>query len=119
MYHWQVLASPNVKLFNATVMEDLIIREDAASGKPRVGGVVTNWTIVALNHHTQVLLLVSTCSSSASESTIPVSVSHLLFGSKLSKTFGRLQRELCLRCSPVPDCVRAPRGRGRAAWTPT
>ena len=85
MYHWQVLARPNVKLFNATVVEDLIIREDAASGKPRVGGVVTNWTLVALNHHTQVLLLVSTCSSSASESTIPVSVSHLLFGSKLSK----------------------------------
>ncbi len=53
----QVLAQPNVKLFNATVVEDLIIREDAESGKPRVGGVVTNWTLVALNHHTQVLPL--------------------------------------------------------------
>ena len=42
-----------MKLFNATVVEDLIIREDEASGKPRVGGVVTNWTLVALNHHTQ------------------------------------------------------------------
>jgi len=49
----KVLAQPNVKLFNATVVEDLIIREDEASGKPRVGGVVTNWTLVALNHHTQ------------------------------------------------------------------
>ena len=49
-----MLAQPNVKLFNATVVEDLIIREDEASGKPRVGGVVTNWTLVALNHHTQV-----------------------------------------------------------------
>ena len=48
-----MLAQPNVKLFNATVVEDLIIREDEASGKPRVGGVVTNWTLVALNHHTQ------------------------------------------------------------------
>jgi len=49
----KVLAQPNVKLFNATVVEDLIIREDQESGKPRVGGVVTNWTLVAQNHHTQ------------------------------------------------------------------
>ena len=33
-------------------MEDLIIREDN-SGKQRIGGVVTNWTLVALNHDTQ------------------------------------------------------------------
>ena len=37
---------------NATAVEDLIIREDS-SGKQRVGGVVTNWTLVALNHDTQ------------------------------------------------------------------
>ena len=33
---------------NATAVEDLIIREDF-EGKQRVGGVVTNWTLVALN----------------------------------------------------------------------
>jgi ribulose 1,5-bisphosphate synthetase/thiazole synthase len=49
----QVLARPNVKLFNATAAEDLIIREEGQDGQRRVGGVVTNWTLVALNHNTQ------------------------------------------------------------------
>lgn len=48
----KVLAFPNVVLMNATAVEDLIIRQDEA-GKQRVGGVVTNWTLVALNHDTQ------------------------------------------------------------------
>ena len=43
---------PNVVLMNATAVEDLIIREDF-QGKQRVAGVVTNWTLVALNHDTQ------------------------------------------------------------------
>lgn len=46
-----MLANPNVKLFNATAAEDLIIRDDGA-GK-YVGGVVTNWTLVTLHHDTQ------------------------------------------------------------------
>ena len=37
---------------NATAVEDLIIRSDY-SGQQRVAGVVTNWTLVALNHDTQ------------------------------------------------------------------
>jgi len=48
----KVLAAPNVKMFNATAVEDLVVREDAARGK-YIGGVVTNWTLVALNHGTQ------------------------------------------------------------------
>ena len=52
----KVLAQPNVKLFNATVVEDLIVKPDPETEKPRVAGVVTNWTLVALNHHTQVAL---------------------------------------------------------------
>lgn len=44
----QVLADPNVKLFNATAVEDLIIRPGG-----KVDGVVTNWTLVALNHDNQ------------------------------------------------------------------
>jgi len=50
----KVLACPNVKLFNATAAEDLIVRPDAsAAGGRRIAGVVTNWTLVTLNHSTQ------------------------------------------------------------------
>ncbi|EKM79287.1 hypothetical protein AGABI1DRAFT_40074 [Agaricus bisporus var. burnettii JB137-S8] len=49
----KTLAFPNVVLMNATAVEDLIIHPDAKSQNQRVGGVVTNWTLVALNHDTQ------------------------------------------------------------------
>lgn len=49
----KVLQFPNVKLFNATAVEDLITRPDETTGKLRLAGVVTNWTLVALNHDTQ------------------------------------------------------------------
>lgn len=48
----KVLAMPNVVMMNATAVEDLIVRQDHA-GQQRVAGVVTNWTLVALNHDTQ------------------------------------------------------------------
>jgi len=48
----KVLAFPNVVLMNATAVEDLIICEDG-QGKQRISGVVTNWTLVSLNHDTQ------------------------------------------------------------------
>lgn len=48
----KVLQFPNVKLFNATCVEDLITRPQA-DGSLRVAGVVTNWTLVTLNHGTQ------------------------------------------------------------------
>ncbi|KIK99865.1 hypothetical protein PAXRUDRAFT_822318 [Paxillus rubicundulus Ve08.2h10] len=48
----RVLALPNVVMMNATAVEDLIIRTDF-QGRQRVSGVVTNWTLVALNHDTQ------------------------------------------------------------------
>merc|ERR1719375_2427680 len=44
----KVLEAPNVKLFNATCVEDLIVKEN------RVAGVVTNWSTVTLfGHDTQ------------------------------------------------------------------
>ncbi|XP_065862272.1 thiamine thiazole synthase 2, chloroplastic [Euphorbia lathyris] len=43
----KLLARPNVKLFNAVAAEDLIVKNG------RVGGVVTNWALVAMNHNTQ------------------------------------------------------------------
>lgn len=49
----KTLALPNVVLLNATAVEDLIIHPDPKSQGQRVGGVVTNWTLVALNHDTQ------------------------------------------------------------------
>ena len=44
-----------MKLFNATACEDLIVREDPVSGR-YVGGAVTNWTLVSLNHDTQMCM---------------------------------------------------------------
>jgi thiamine thiazole synthase len=43
----KILQRPNVKLFNATAVEDLIVKDK------KVAGVVTNWTLVTLNHDTQ------------------------------------------------------------------
>jgi thiamine thiazole synthase len=48
----KVLEFPNVKLFNATAVEDVITRSDG-NGRLRLTGVVTNWTLVSLNHDTQ------------------------------------------------------------------
>ncbi|KAI1179779.1 STI35 protein [Nemania sp. FL0916] len=52
----KVLSFPNVKLFNATSVEDLITRPDADSPDGtglRIAGVVTNWTLVAMHHDDQ------------------------------------------------------------------
>ena len=48
----KVLQFPNVKLFNATAVEDLITRTDGKGGI-RVAGVVTNWTLVTMHHDDQ------------------------------------------------------------------
>lgn len=44
----RVLDFPNVKLFNATAVEDLITRP--TTNGVRIVGVVTNWTLVTLHH---------------------------------------------------------------------
>ncbi|KZL69877.1 thiazole biosynthetic enzyme [Colletotrichum incanum] len=48
----KVLQFPNVKLFNATAVEDLITRR-TEDGALRVAGVVTNWTLVSMHHDDQ------------------------------------------------------------------
>lgn len=48
----KVLQFPNVKLFNATAVEDLITRTDS-NGGIRIAGVVTNWTLVSMHHDDQ------------------------------------------------------------------
>lgn len=49
----KVLQFPNVKLFNATTVEDLITRPAPTAEDPnavRIAGVVTNWTLVSMHH---------------------------------------------------------------------
>lgn len=52
----RVLAFPNVKLFNATCVEDLITRPDSDNNSDnknnsvRLAGVVVNWTLVTQHH---------------------------------------------------------------------
>lgn len=48
----KVIQFPNVKLFNATSVEDLITRP-APNGGVRIAGVVTNWTLVSMHHDDQ------------------------------------------------------------------
>ncbi|GAB7357145.1 hypothetical protein MBLNU459_g7938t1 [Dothideomycetes sp. NU459] len=48
----KVLQFPNVKLFNATAVEDLITRTDD-QGHIQLAGVVTNWTLVSMHHDDQ------------------------------------------------------------------
>jgi len=50
----KVLLLPNVKLFNATTVEDLITRKsDEGTSDVRIAGVVTNWTLVSMHHDDQ------------------------------------------------------------------
>ncbi|KAF2279211.1 Thi4-domain-containing protein [Westerdykella ornata] len=52
----RVLSFPNIKLFNATAVEDLITRPAPTEADPnavRIAGVVTNWTLVSMHHDDQ------------------------------------------------------------------
>ncbi|KAL0260679.1 thiamine metabolism-related protein [Diplodia seriata] len=49
----KVLQFPNVKLFNATAVEDLITRPLPDGSGVRIAGVVTNWTLVSMHHDDQ------------------------------------------------------------------
>jgi cysteine-dependent adenosine diphosphate thiazole synthase len=50
----KVLSFPNIKLFNATAVEDLITRPGGNGIQDvRIAGVVTNWTLVTMHHDDQ------------------------------------------------------------------
>lgn len=50
----KVLQMPNIKLFNATAVEDLITRKSSdGDAEVRIAGVVTNWTLVSMHHDDQ------------------------------------------------------------------
>jgi len=65
----KVLSFPNIKLFNATTVEDLITRRDATSGELRIAGVVTNWTLVSMHHDDQSCMDPNTINSPVTIST--------------------------------------------------
>ena len=46
---------PSVLGSNSAV-EDLIVKDDPARGGKHVAGAVTNWTLVSLNHDTQMCM---------------------------------------------------------------
>ncbi|AGO09853.1 AaceriAAL137Wp [[Ashbya] aceris (nom. inval.)] len=48
----KVLQFPNVKLFNATAVEDLVTKP-SGDGGVTIAGVVTNWTLVTMAHDVQ------------------------------------------------------------------
>lgn len=48
----KVLSFSNVKLFNATTVEDLITKKQP-DGSTNIAGVVTNWTLVSMHHDDQ------------------------------------------------------------------
>jgi len=49
----KVIGMENVKLFNATAVEDLITRKGDEEAEIRVAGVVVNWTLVSMHHDDQ------------------------------------------------------------------
>jgi ribulose 1,5-bisphosphate synthetase/thiazole synthase len=56
----KVLQFPNVKLFNATAVEDLITRP-REDGTIQIAGVVTNWTLVCSVYTALEALVLTTC----------------------------------------------------------
>lgn len=78
----KLLVMPNVKLFNATCCEDLIIKKDQ-SGAQRINGVVTNWTLVTMAHGLQ------SCMDPQSESWHRVRQMETKYECKLTQRFSR------------------------------
>jgi ribulose 1,5-bisphosphate synthetase/thiazole synthase len=97
------LQAPNVKLFNATAAEDLVVKEDPEKGR-YVAGAVTNWTLVSLNHDTQMCMDPNVLECKVMVSSTghdgPMGASGAAFGCLLLA-----QRPICLGCvlNPLYD----------------
>lgn len=89
----KVLNFPNVKLFNATAVEDLITRRDESSGELRIAGVVTNWTLVALNHDTQSCMDPNTINANVVLSTTGHDGPFGAFSAKRLQSLGPISKE--------------------------
>lgn len=94
----RVLSFPNVKLFNATAVEDLITRRDGDGvdaddeGPIRVAGVVTNWTLVAQHHDDQSCMDPSTINAPVVVSTTGHDGPFGAFSAKRMVSMGALEK---------------------------
>lgn len=90
----KVLQYPNVKLFNATAVEDLITRRDETTGQLRIAGVVTNWTLVTLNHDTQSCMDPNTINANIVLSTTGHDGPFGAFSAKRLEELGRAPKDI-------------------------
>ncbi|ODV93430.1 hypothetical protein PACTADRAFT_46803, partial [Pachysolen tannophilus NRRL Y-2460] len=86
----KVLTFPNVKLFNAVAVEDLITRKDHTTGQLRVSGVVTNWGALSLSgaHDTQSCMDPNTINANVVLSSCGHDGPHGAFSAKRLESFG-------------------------------
>ncbi|RLV88993.1 Thiamine thiazole synthase [Spathaspora sp. JA1] len=99
----KVLQFPNVKLFNATAVEDLITRRDETTGELRIAGVVTNWTLVALNHDTQSCMDPNTINCNIVLSTTGHDGPFGAFSAKRLESLGKAPKDLTQGFKPQPS----------------
>jgi len=117
----KVLGFPNVKLFNATAVEDLITRQ--TEDGLRIAGVVTNWTLVTMHHDDQSCMDPNTINAPVIVSTTghdgpfgAFSVKRLVSMQQIDKLGGMVSSTSQLECSIADDWKARPRyehGRGR------
>ena len=102
-----------MKLFNATAAEDLVVKEDAEKGR-YVAGAVTNWTLVSLNHDTQMCMDPNVLECKVMVSSTghdgPMGASGAILAH-----WPAAARQLGLLCS-IRTLMRLLRDRGNAVW---
>lgn len=104
----KVLEFPNIKLFNATAVEDLITRRDETTGELRIAGVVTNWTLVALNHDTQSCMDPNTINCNVVLSTTGHDGPFGAFCAKRLEELGKAPKDLTHGFKPRSEQQQAP-----------
>lgn len=104
----RVLEFPNVKLFNATAVEDLITRRDEVTGELRIAGVVTNWTLVALNHDTQSCMDPNTINCNVVLSTTGHDGPFGAFSAKRLEQLGKAPKDITQGFKPTAEQVQQP-----------
>lgn len=108
----KVLQFPNIKLFNATAVEDLITRRDESTGELRIAGVVTNWTLVALNHDTQSCMDPNTINCNVVLSTTGHDGPFGAFSAKRLEELGKAPKDITKGFRNEPETAAAPSADG-------
>ncbi|KAK6461721.1 Thi4 family-domain-containing protein [Scheffersomyces coipomensis] len=99
----KVLQFPNIKLFNSTAVEDLITRRDEITGELRIAGVVTNWTLVALNHDTQSCMDPNTINCNVVLSTTGHDGPFGAFSAKRLEELGKAPKDITQGFKPIAE----------------